>query len=46
VKRRIPELAAAVIEALGKIDLKHAPAGHVAKIIQQRSREALARFAG
>lgn len=46
VKRRVPELAAAVIEALGKIDLKHAPAGDVAKIIQQRSREALARFAG
>ena len=46
VKRRVPELAAAVIEALGKIDLKHAPAGDVAKIIQQRSREALARFEG
>jgi len=46
VKRRVPELAAAVIEALGKIDLKHPPAGDVAKIIEQRSREALARFKG
>ena len=46
VKKRVPELAAAVIEALGKIDLTHAPAGDVAKMIHQRSREALARFKG
>jgi serine/threonine-protein kinase HipA len=44
VKRRVPELAAVVIDAIGKIDLKHAPAGDVARIIEERSRKALTRF--
>lgn len=44
VKRRVPELAAAVIEALSKLDLTHPPAPAIAKIIEERSREALIRF--
>jgi serine/threonine-protein kinase HipA len=46
VKLRVPELARAVIEALGKIDLKHPPAADIAKIIEGRSRETLRRFKG
>lgn len=44
VKRRVSELAAAVIEAIGKIDVRHRPAADIAKIIEGRSREALIRF--
>ena len=44
VKRRVPELATAVIESLGKIDPKGAP--NIATTIEKRSRAALDRFAG
>ena len=44
VKRRIPELAAAVIAALGQIDVSHPPALDIAKIIEGRSRQAILRF--
>ena len=44
VKRRVPELAAVVIEALGKIDFRQPPTPDIAKIIEGRSREALTRF--
>ena len=45
VKRRIPELALSVIEGLGKIDLDGIPRSDIARIIEQRSRNALTRFA-
>lgn len=44
VKRRVLELATAVIESLGKIDAKGAP--DIATTIEKRSRAALDRFAG
>ena len=44
VKRRVPELAAIVIEALGKIDFRYPPIPDIAKIIKARGREALTRF--
>ena len=42
VRRRVTELAASVIEGLGKIDVRYAP--DVAKTIEKRGREALSRF--
>jgi hypothetical protein len=42
-RRRVPELAASVIEGLRKVDIKHAP--DVVKTIEKRSRGALERFA-
>jgi serine/threonine-protein kinase HipA len=44
VKRRVPELAEALIEALDKTNFRHPPAPDIAKIIEGRSREAVTRF--
>ena len=45
VRRRVPELATSVMEGLKNIETSHPAAADVAKTIEQRSREALNRFA-
>lgn len=46
VKRRVRELAASVLDSLKKVEVKHSVAAEVAKIIGERSAQAMERFGG